>query len=97
MGKTYKNQQLELFPEQPKEVKAILGDLQDIEKNLEFIKRAFEISQSSLWANRRAAKQHLQEVCIHPEIKIEHEHEYHNNIWWEVHTCTTCEKEIKRI
>jgi len=93
----YKNEQLTLFPEQPKEVELLIHGLATIEKNEELIKRAFADNQQMLWSNRREVKNRLREICIHPEIKIEYDHDYHNNVLWENHICTVCDKRLKRV
>lgn len=97
MSKTYRNEQLQLFPEQPKEVDTLLAEIVSINANLKQLERSLEIAKNALYKNRSHASRRLQEVCIHPEIKIENDHDYHNNIWWEEHVCTTCDKMIKRI
>jgi hypothetical protein len=97
LTKTYKNKQLELFPEQPKEVETLRTEMAVIDNHIQGVARVFEIATEALRKNKRAAAHRLQEICIHPEIRIEHDHDYHNNIDWDLHICTTCDKQLKKV
>ena len=97
MNKTYKNEQLMLFPEQPREVEGLLKEIDRTEGELELIKKAYDASKSGLTYKKNSLRGRLQEACIHPEIRIEDDHDYHNNISWDCHTCTTCGKVLKRV
>jgi hypothetical protein len=87
----------ELFPEQPKEVETLLKEIAVIDNHIEGVKRVYEISTDALRKNKSYARTRLRSICVHPEIKIEPDHDYHNNIDWELHICAVCDSLLKKV
>lgn len=90
-------QQLNVFPEQPKEVDHLLKAIDSSYDDEKVLSEAYDISRNALISVRHNASRRLKEICIHPDTRIEIEHDYRNNIDQELTFCTVCNKFLKRV
>jgi len=90
------NDQMELFPQQPKEVATLLERIASGEDDLKLLKKAYEKSKDAVQQNNGTARRRLQEICVHPEIRKENDYNYHHREDWTNEICCICEKQLRR-
>lgn len=89
--------QNELFPEQPPEVESLLKDIRRVFEQQNTLEQTYLASKDAFAYKSNSLSKRLREICVHPEIRIEHSHDYHNNTEWDSHICATCDKLLKRV
>lgn len=87
---------MELFPHQPKEVQILLDKIEANKKHLDLLVKAYDVSRYAIQQNSVTMRRQMQELCVHPHTKTEHDFDYHKREDWTNEICTVCDKTVRR-